>query len=122
IALSMSASSPSVSASGWRRARYRFPGSRLPGYRAKVYVWLILRASGPPAANQFHAAGKSALRGRNPGKFQIAVPDLVSTIETATGSDDVVKGAGGTGSRGGLARAEVLGVAAREILVRDRPD
>jgi len=34
--------------------------------RAKVYVWLIRRASGPPAANQFHAAGKSAPKRQKP--------------------------------------------------------
>ena len=43
-----------------------FPGSCPAGYRAKVYVWLIRRASGPPAANQFHAAGKSAPKRQKP--------------------------------------------------------
>ena len=43
-----------------------FPGSCPAGYRAKVYVWLIRRASRPPAANQFHAAGKSAPKRQKP--------------------------------------------------------
>ena len=58
---------------------------------------------------------KAPQSGRNPRKFQIAVGDPVSTIETPIGQTNWSKALVRRGADARLARAEFLRVAAREI-------